>query len=138
MPQKIRCLAWLPPSALPRRFNKCIWPSCSLANLLTTFLRTVLYFSFTWRESVARNAWGDLVMKLFKTLYEVSVLLLIILLSAPWATGQSTFGGGGGVVKDPSQSAVEGAELTPRTWMNIQSARPLRTATVDLNTHQRI
>ena len=51
-------------------------------------------------------------MKLVKTLYGVSVLLLIILLSAPWATGQSTFGGIVGVVKDPSQSAVEGAELT--------------------------
>jgi len=47
-----------------------------------------------------------------QTLHEVSVLLLIILLSAPWATGQSTFGGVVGVVKDPSQSAVEGAELT--------------------------
>lgn len=42
----------------------------------------------------------------------MSVLLLAILLSAPWTVGQSTFGGIVGAVKDASQSAVAGAQLT--------------------------
>jgi hypothetical protein len=46
------------------------------------------------------------------TFRKISVLLLTILLSAPWAVGQSTFGGIVGVVKDPSQGAVAGAQLT--------------------------
>ena len=46
------------------------------------------------------------------TLGKISVLLMAILLSAPWTVGQSTFGGIVGVVKDPSQSAVTGAQLT--------------------------
>jgi hypothetical protein len=41
-----------------------------------------------------------------------SFLIFAILLSVPWATGQSTFGGIVGVVKDPSQGAVAGAQLT--------------------------
>src|SRR5271169_2449182 len=45
-------------------------------------------------------------------LSKVSAFLIAILLSVPWATGQSTFGGIVGVVKDPSQGAVAGAQLT--------------------------
>src|SRR5580700_3143253 len=45
-------------------------------------------------------------------LSKVSSFLIAILLSVSWATGQSTFGGIVGVVKDPSQSAVAGAQLT--------------------------
>jgi hypothetical protein len=45
-------------------------------------------------------------------LSKVSSFLIAILLSVPWATGQSTFGGIVGVVKDPSQGAVAGAQLT--------------------------
>ena len=41
-----------------------------------------------------------------------SAFLIAILLFLPWATGQSTFGGIVGVVKDPSQGAVAGAQLT--------------------------
>ena len=43
---------------------------------------------------------------------KVSSVLMAILLSVPWAAGQSTFGGIVGVVKDPSQGAVAGAQLT--------------------------
>src|SRR5450432_1388414 len=46
------------------------------------------------------------------TLGKISVLLMAIFLWAPWAIGQSTFGGIVGIVKDPSQSAVTGAQLT--------------------------
>src|SRR5277367_188506 len=45
-------------------------------------------------------------------LSKVSAFLIAILLSVPWATGQSTFGGIVGIVKDPSQGAVAGAKLT--------------------------
>jgi Carboxypeptidase regulatory-like domain len=43
---------------------------------------------------------------------KISVFLMAILLSAPWTVGQSTFGGIVGIVKDPSQGAVAGAQLT--------------------------
>ena len=43
---------------------------------------------------------------------KVSILLMAILLSAPWASGQSTFGGIVGVVKDPGQGAVGSAQVT--------------------------
>jgi Carboxypeptidase regulatory-like domain len=46
------------------------------------------------------------------TFGKISVLFFAILLSAPWTACQSTFGGIVGVVKDPSQSAVAGAQLT--------------------------
>src|SRR5450755_2595984 len=39
-------------------------------------------------------------------------LLIAMTLIVPWSTAQSTFGGIVGVVKDPSQSAVAGAQLT--------------------------
>jgi hypothetical protein len=42
---------------------------------------------------------------------KLSVLLMVVLLAAPWGVGQSTFGGIVGVVKDPSQGAVEGAQV---------------------------
>jgi hypothetical protein len=45
-------------------------------------------------------------------LSKVSIFFIAILLSVPWAAGQSTFGGIVGVVKDPSQGAVAGAQLT--------------------------
>ncbi|HWY43201.1 MAG TPA: carboxypeptidase-like regulatory domain-containing protein [Candidatus Sulfotelmatobacter sp.] len=51
-------------------------------------------------------------MKLGKLLYKISVVLLAIVSTAPWAIGQSTFGGIVGVVKDPSQGVVVAAELT--------------------------
>ena len=43
---------------------------------------------------------------------KASSVLMAILLSVPWAAGQSTFGGIVGVVKDPSQGALAGAQLT--------------------------
>jgi hypothetical protein len=43
---------------------------------------------------------------------KASILLMAILLSAPWTTGQSTFGGILGVVKDPGQGAVASAQVT--------------------------
>src|SRR5450755_1441262 len=39
-------------------------------------------------------------------------LLIAMTLIVPWSTAQSTFGGIVGVVKDPSQSSVAGAQLT--------------------------
>src|SRR5271169_5331659 len=45
-------------------------------------------------------------------LSKVSAFLIAILLSVPWATGQSTFGGIVGVVKDPTQEAVGSAHVT--------------------------
>jgi hypothetical protein len=45
-------------------------------------------------------------------LRKVSTFLIAMLLSVPWANGQSTFGGIVGVVKDPSQGAVAGTQLT--------------------------
>jgi len=72
-----------------------------------------LYFSFTAaRASLTRYALGSLIMKLGRLFCKTSVLIIAILLSAPWTTGQSTFGGIVGVVKDPSQGEVAGAELT--------------------------
>ena len=43
---------------------------------------------------------------------KISIFLLAVLLAAPWAIGQSMFGGIVGVVKDPSQEAVESAHVT--------------------------
>jgi len=45
-------------------------------------------------------------------LKKLSTFLVAMLLSVPWAAGQSTFGGIVGVVKDPSQGAVAGAQVT--------------------------
>src|SRR3981081_3961792 len=42
---------------------------------------------------------------------KVSILLMAILLSTPWAIGQSTFGDIFGVVKDPSQGTVLAAQV---------------------------
>ena len=42
----------------------------------------------------------------------ILTLLLAVLLAAPCASGQSTFGGIVGVVKDPSQEAVGSAHVT--------------------------
>jgi len=44
-------------------------------------------------------------------LTRLSVLLMVVLLAAPWSAGQSTFGGIVGVVRDPSQGAVAGAHV---------------------------
>jgi hypothetical protein len=43
--------------------------------------------------------------------YKFLVLFMAVVLTAPWGVGQSTFGGIVGVVKDPSQGAVEGAHV---------------------------
>jgi hypothetical protein len=43
---------------------------------------------------------------------KISIFLLAVLLAAPWAIGQSMFGGIVGVVKDPSQEAVGSAHVT--------------------------
>jgi len=45
-------------------------------------------------------------------LRKVSTILIAMLLFVPWAFGQSTFGGIVGVVKDPGQRSVAGAQLT--------------------------
>jgi len=45
-------------------------------------------------------------------LRKVSTFLVALLLFVPWGVGQSTFGGIVGVVKDPSQRLVAGAQLT--------------------------
>ena len=42
---------------------------------------------------------------------KLSTLFMVILLSAPWASGQSTFGDMLGVVKDPSQGTVLAAQV---------------------------
>ena len=43
--------------------------------------------------------------------HKLSLLLIVLLLSAPWAVGQSTFGDILGVVKDPSQGTVLAAQV---------------------------
>ena len=94
--------------------------------LLTTFLGAILYFPFTTgRVLLAPKAMGGLAM----TLGKVSVLLIVVLLSAPWAVGQSTFGGIVGIVKDPSQSGVAAAQLT----LTSLDDRTERNATTDGN-----
>ena len=45
-------------------------------------------------------------------LSKVASFLIAILLPVLWAASQSTFGGIVGVVKDPSEGAVAGAQLT--------------------------
>jgi hypothetical protein len=60
---------------------------------------------------------------------KIPTLLLLILISAPWGNSQSTFGGIVGVVKDPSQGAVAGAQLT---LTNLDD-RTERTASTDDN-----
>ena len=46
-------------------------------------------------------------------LRKASVLVIAILFSALWTIGKSTFGDIVGVVKDPSQGAVPGAQSGP-------------------------
>src|SRR5271163_3428906 len=92
------------------RFKKCIRSRRSLMKELTTFLGTALYVPFTARGVLlAPKENGGLVMTSNKIL---ALLLMTILLCTTRAKGQSTFGGIIGVVKDPSQSAVAGAQLT--------------------------
>jgi Carboxypeptidase regulatory-like domain len=89
-----------------------------------------LYFLLTaGRVLLTRYALGGLVMKLSNMLRKISVLVMAILLSAPWTMGQSTFGGIVGVVKDPSQSAVAGAQLK----LTSLDDRSERDATTDGN-----
>jgi hypothetical protein len=57
---------------------------------------------------------------------KISTLLLAVLLAAPWAIGQSTFGGIVGVVKDPSQEAVGNAHVT-LTSLNDRTQRAANT-----------
>jgi hypothetical protein len=45
-------------------------------------------------------------------LARISILIFAALLAAPWAIGQSMFGGIIGVVKDPTQEAVGSAHIT--------------------------
>src|SRR5580693_7943334 len=59
---------------------------------------------------------------------KISTLLLAVLLAAPWAIGQSTFGGIVGVVKDPSQEAVGNAHVT-LTSLDERTQRTTSTAT---------
>ncbi len=70
---------------------------------LATFLRTLLYFPFTTGRAQEN---GDLAM-----LRKASALLIAILFSALWTSGQSTFGDIVGVVKAPSQGAVPEAQV---------------------------
>jgi hypothetical protein len=60
---------------------------------------------------------------------KLSTLFLAILVSAPWAGGQSTFGDILGVVKDPSQGTVLGAQVV-LTRVEDQSEH---SATTDAN-----
>ena len=60
---------------------------------------------------------------------KISTLLLAVLLAAPWAIGQSTFGGIVGVVKDPSQESVGNAHVT----LTSLDDRTQRTANTDAN-----
>ena len=62
-------------------------------------------------------------------LRKVSIFLIAIVLLVPRATGQSTFGGIVGVVKDPSQSAVPNAQLT----LTSLDDRSQRSASTDNN-----
>jgi hypothetical protein len=62
-------------------------------------------------------------------LRKVSIFLIAIVLLVPRATGQSTFGGIVGVVKDPSQSAVPNAQLT----LTSLDDRSQRSASADNN-----
>jgi hypothetical protein len=62
-------------------------------------------------------------------LRKLSALLITIFLAAPCAFSQSTFGGIVGVVKDPSQSAVAGAQLT----LTSLDDRTQRGASADAN-----
>ncbi len=60
---------------------------------------------------------------------KISMLLVVILLVASWAVGQSTFGGIVGVVKDPSQEAVGNAHVT----LTSLEDRTQRTTSTDAN-----
>ena len=62
-------------------------------------------------------------------LRKVSTFWIAMLLIVPWAVGQSTFGGVVGVVKDPSQRSVAGAQLT----LTSLDDRSQRTASTDDN-----
>src|ERR1700730_2500271 len=66
--------------------------------LLSTYIRA--------RTNLRVRESGDLAM-----LGKLSILSLAILLSTPWAIGQSTFGDILGVVKDPSQGTVLAAQV---------------------------
>ncbi len=62
-------------------------------------------------------------------LARISTLIFAVLLAAPWALGQSMFGGIVGVVKDPTQEAVGSAHIT-LTSLDDQTQRA---ATTDAN-----
>jgi hypothetical protein len=62
-------------------------------------------------------------------LRKVSTFWIAMLLIVPWAVGQSTFGVVVGVVKDPSQRSVVGAQLT----LTSLDDRSQRTASTDDN-----
>jgi len=62
-------------------------------------------------------------------LNKLSRLLIAIVLSAPCASGQSTFGGIVGVVKDPGEGEVAGAQV----MLTNQEDRTQRNATSDGN-----
>jgi hypothetical protein len=67
----------------------------------------ILYFPFTVCALVARKTLGGLTM-----FGKISACLMAILLSASWIIGQSTFGSIVGVVKDPGEGTVAGAQIT--------------------------
>jgi hypothetical protein len=62
-------------------------------------------------------------------LARISILIFAVLLAAPWATGQSMFGGIVGVVKDPTQEAVGSAHIT----LTSLDDETQRAATTDAN-----
>jgi uncharacterized surface anchored protein len=62
-------------------------------------------------------------------LRKVSIFLVALLLFVPWGVGQSTFAGIVGVVKDPSQRSVAGAQLT----LTNRDDRSQRDASTDDN-----
>ena len=62
-------------------------------------------------------------------LARISILIFIVLLAAPWALGQSMFGGIVGVVRDPTQETIGSAHIT-LTSLDDQTQRA---ATTDAN-----
>ena len=64
---------------------------------------------------------------------KISVLLSLVFVFASWLLGQSTFGGIVGVVKDPSQGEVAGAQVMLTSLEMVVSAARPRIATEHLN-----
>src|SRR5712672_2908805 len=91
-----------------RPFNKLIRAIRSLGKTLTTSLCGFFYCPPTAvRERIgAHEKIGELTMP-----GKLSTFFMVILSSAPWANGQSTFGDILGVVKDPSQGTVLAAQV---------------------------